>query len=372
MSDTKGGARHSAKDNEKINAIVAAAIELGGVCPICGNKSEKGSLRDTTDAVWFAWHSMMESAGDESLEYESWVYETYNDALIVRHISGRYIAYPFAEIEGRIMFGVPYLVEKQFVPVEAANETETIDGVVKNTPDEKAMGYEFFDNSLKVLRKTDDELVVGNYIILYGKPDLEGLGSKRKNPDGSIGEWFAKTTDINSPYVESGVIHVDWEHGRDISTPELAGQHGVLGYVDMRTAKADERGIFLERVLNRRNKYVEWLAELIDAGLVGTSSKAISGKVQRDDNGQITVWPLERDTVTVNPMQWENVGKLPDTVLNNLKALADISPEFAHECKAAGLLPGGSDQETSENRVSATLIRQVEIEGDLINLVGVV
>lgn len=372
MTDEKGGARHSQKDMEHLSTILSSAIALGGVCPECAKRSteQKASWSDQQSKIYAAWHEMMGSHREH--EYYSYICEFYGDAIIVAKSDGRYMAYRWVEMDGQIMFGQPYEVTKQFIPVESQSLTDDIPGTVKSTDEEtKSAGYEFFDNSLRVVSKTDDELRVANYIMLYEKPDLEGHASNRTNRDGSKGEYFTPETEWKSSYTDSGVIHVDWEHGADKSTPELAGQHGIIGYVDLKSIKEDEQGLFVERVLNRRNKYVSWLTDLIEQGYVGTSSQAISGRVKRADDGKIEQWPLMRDSLTVNPMQWENAGRLPDNVLASLKSLADSSPEFAEACKAAGLNVAGatSDEPQTERESGGDLLReQLEIQGEIINL----
>ena len=108
------------------------------------------------------------------------------------------------------------------------------------------------NNNLKAVSKTDTELRVGNYIVLFGGKDISG-------------EFFTQKTAFSSNYTDVGLLYVDFEHGRD---PDKVGNSkaNVLGVVDWSTAKADDKGIFVERVLNRRAKYVEFLEELIEAG----------------------------------------------------------------------------------------------------------
>ncbi|MBD8790957.1 hypothetical protein IFR09_11265 [Pseudomonas syringae] len=144
-------------------------------------------------------------------------------------------------------------------------------------------------NELKTISKTDDELRVANYIILFGGRDLTG-------------EFFTPATAIDSNYTKSGILHVDFEHGLD---PDKIGMTSddVLGYVDWKTAKIDDTGVFVERVLNRQAKYMAMLETLIDASMVGTSSQAISGKTTRIQSGEITQWPLMRDTLTFTPAE---------------------------------------------------------------------
>jgi len=143
------------------------------------------------------------------------------------------------------------------------------------------------NNALKALGKTDDELTVGNYIVLFGGRDLEGIASPNVNADGTKGEYFAPDVDLESPYTKAGALYVDWEHreGELGETP--------LGIVDWKTAKRDDKGWFVERVLSRRNQYVKWLEGLIEEGLIG----------QKRADGAIVRWPLVRDTLTVTPME---------------------------------------------------------------------
>lgn len=191
-------------------------------------------------------------------------------------------------------------------------------------------------NALKTLGKTDDELVVGNYLILFGGRDLEHLRSG-PNPDGSKGEYFTPATDLESSYTKAGVLYVDWEHGagKAIDGNGAPGQHDILGHINWKTAKRDERGVFVERVLNRRNEYVKMLEELIEEGLIGTSSEAIPEQVKRKKNGEITNWPLMRDTLTVWPAE---PRMLSENVLQGVKALSDRIPSLK------ALLPEGEPQ----------------------------
>lgn len=143
-------------------------------------------------------------------------------------------------------------------------------------------------NNLKAVSKSDTELRVSNYIVLFDGSDL-------------VGESFSKSTNFESSYTNSKFLHVDFEHGLD---PDNLGMDSneVLGYVDWKTAVTDDKGIFVERVLNRQAKYMQYIEPLIEAGIVGNSSEAIAGKTVRDGSS-ITEWPLKRDTLTVQPCE---------------------------------------------------------------------
>lgn len=183
-------------------------------------------------------------------------------------------------------------------------------------------------NALKAVSETDDELRVANYMILFGGRDLEGIGSPRINADGSRGEFFTAKTVIESEKTQSGKLMVDWEH----ATMRGRAKDGInpgeyLGYVDWKTARKDEKGWWVERVLSRRSKYVQWIAELIKAGLVGNSTEADTPRVITGKNGEIERWPLVRDTLTVSPME---PRMMTANVVTALKALGyDIEDNSA-------------------------------------------
>jgi hypothetical protein len=53
----------------------------------------------------------------------------------------------------------------------------------------------------------------------------------------------------------------------------------------------------------RRNQYMQFLEELIDAGLVGNSSEALEDGIKRTKKGEILAWPIKRDTLTFSPAE---------------------------------------------------------------------
>jgi len=181
-----------------------------------------------------------------------------------------------------------------------------------------------FDNALKSISKTDSEIRVGNYIVLFNSRDLEFM-NKGKNLDGSLGEYFASTVEVESPFTRQGRLEVDFEHGDD---PDVIDgfpsvKNGNLGYVDWNTARRDEKGIFVERVLNRRKRYIQLVDELIEAGLIGNSSEAMPEQVKKLADGAIVAWPLMRDTLTVMPAEPKMLQG------NTLRALKALSKEFS-------------------------------------------
>lgn len=186
-------------------------------------------------------------------------------------------------------------------------------------------------NPLKAISATDDELRVANYIVVFGGRDLEGIEPLttrvvRPNPDGSQGEYFTKTTDLESSYTAMGRLPIDYEHGlgKRVDAPDAPGRDDILGYVDWTTKRVDDRGVWVERALNRHNVYVKWLEMLIDAGILGTSTEPVQGGVQKAENGEILRWPLYRDSLTITPME---PRMLRDNHIQALKALGYPVPE---------------------------------------------
>lgn len=190
-------------------------------------------------------------------------------------------------------------------------------------------------NALKTVSKNENELRVSNYMVLFGGKDLTG-------------EHFTPQTDFESDYTKSGVLYVDWEHGIDPDSLGV-GKDSILGTVDWKTARIDERGIFVERVLNRRNQYMQYLEELIDAGLIGNSSEA--AEYEKEKTGEIKTWRLKRDSLTVMPAEprmmsanvitaMKSLGlKLPADAVNesNDKAQGGQDKPEAHESKGTNI-----------------------------------
>lgn len=176
------------------------------------------------------------------------------------------------------------------------------------------------DNPLKALSTSTNDLIVGNYMVLFGGRDISG-------------EYFTKSTQFESNFTDLGVLYVDFEHGLDPDKVGL-GSSDVLGVVDWKSAKVDDKGIFVERVLNRRASYMDILGELIKAGVIGNSSQCAPGRKTKNLDGEITVWPLMRDSLTVTPMEPRMVT---ENVLAAAKSLVEIFPHNKSLAEIAGV-----------------------------------
>lgn len=278
--------------------------------------TEKGkalSLEEQQSRIWDAWRAQFPDAYEVRPEpVEAYIAEMFDEYIII-------------DSKGE-HWKVPYTEDGETVTFAPRDEWQKVKQE-RNWVDAK--------NALKAISRTEDELRVGNYLVLFGGHDLEGVGSERVNADGSLGEHFTKNTNLESFYTRAGAVLMDWEHQQG----ELGDE--VLGVVDWKTARVDDKGVFAERVLNRRNRYVQWIEELgwFDDGTLGTSSHAVQDEVQKAPNGEIARWPLERDTITVSPME---PRMLKENQLQAFKALGipvpndtEATPEPEPEPEAA-------------------------------------
>jgi HK97 family phage major capsid protein len=294
MKDPANAAMMEGKDPDKMSAE-----EMQAMIDKMNSKTKSVSLSGAVESVEEAFGKLMNPPMDMPMMMPE-VEEVFPD-YIIACVEDKYFKIKYkTDKAGAIVFEP----KEQWVEVE-----ETYKPVVKNV--------------LKAVSSSEDELRVANYIVLYGGRDLTAfrfLGNRIPrftNPDGTAGEFFSKSVQLDSDYTELGKIPMNWEHGQDPDRMEI-GEDEILGYVDWKTARIDDKGVFVERVLNRRKAYVQWVEELIKAGLVGTSSEAIGKGIEIKPNGEITKWPLKKDTLTVSPME---PRMLIGNVLNAYKAL---------------------------------------------------
>lgn len=212
------------------------------------------------------------------------------------------------------------------------------------------------NNYLKAIpeKSNDTELRVGNHIVLFGGKDLHG-------------EHFTAETKFDSDYTKHNAVLVDWEHGFD-PDPDSPNSDDLLGYVDWSTAKSTDYGLWVERVLDRSKEYMQYVEELIEAGIVGTSSEAVPRGIRRSESGEIQVWPIKRDSLTVQPAE---PRMLTSNALEALKSLLKYSPALS------ALIPPEGGQETAvddaatagEPLIETSKSKEVNIMTDAVNVI---
>ena len=293
------------------------------------------SLEEKERQVWQAWEGEFPRSNAMPVEISTHVVETFEDHVIVWFEDAH--------------FSVSYTRDGDDIVFADRTQWEKVERDQQWLPAK---------NALKALSKTDDTLTVGNYIVLFGGSDLEGLGSDRVNPDGTRGERFTADTVLESSYTKAGFLHVDWEH----SGGEIGG--AILGVVDWKTVKVDEKGVFVERVLDRRSRYVQWVEGLIAQGLIGTSSEPVPEGVEKAADGTILKFPLRRDSLTVIPMEPRMMAEFGDNTLQAFKALGISVPEHTTEPEPAETEPEADPSAASVAGTRADIILfQVKLAG---------
>lgn len=211
-------------------------------------------------------------------------------------------------------------------------------------------------NHLKVLSKNQDQLIVGNHILLFGDVNTKDLD----------GEFFTPNTLVESSYTKTGQLMVDWEHGhkRDDQDP---GEDLILGYVDWKTAKLTDAGLWVERILDRRNEYVHALEPLLELGLVGTSSQAAPGGVKTAENGEIQKWALKRDSLTVNPAE---PRMLTTNAIQAIKSIADklpLSESIAEAIKGYEGRPPKLAEHSAQNKNGGSIMSDQDTDTPVVD-----
>lgn len=162
-------------------------------------------------------------------------------------------------------------------------------------------------------------ITIGGYGVVFGGVDLTG-------------EQFTADCDF---WLEKlpGPRPVLYDHGGE---PTLKA--AVLGATT--TIEADEVGLWVEAQLQRSAQYADYVLELLQAGVLGYSSGALSHLVERVHGPGATViksWPIGEFSLTPTPAEPRTLG------VAEIRALAEFAdglrawlPEGAGDAPAAG------------------------------------
>ena len=135
------------------------------------------------------------------------------------------------------------------------------------------------------------ELGEGNNVRLlipYGGPEDRDLDR----------EWFDAATDFRLGWPNS-TLPLLWHHGLDPAGPRTDS----IGKVDKSSATPDPdgAGLWFDGVLDKRNRYVGKVRDLIKRGALGASSGAVAHLIEIESSGRIKSWPLVELSLTPTP-----------------------------------------------------------------------
>ena len=141
--------------------------------------------------------------------------------------------------------------------------------------------------TVKYIKETDDAYTIGGYGVVWGGADL-------------LGDHFTPDSVFFLDHL-SQTPPVLYEHGMDAATKKA-----VLGQVVV--TKADDTGMWIEAQLEKSRSYVDAVMELVNAGVLGWSSGAISHLVERKSNGWLSMWPIVEFSLTPDPAEPRTLG----------------------------------------------------------------
>ncbi len=164
---------------------------------------------------------------------------------------------------------------------------------------------------VKALDDSGDK--VGGYLVLWGDPEHRDLENRHRNGDGSMGEFFTKSTDFALDLYQERPIF--YHHGNDDGP-----KYSCVGWI--KSIQADEFGLWVEGQLNKRNRYNSAVKQLVIKNAVGWSSGSLPHLVKRKANGEIVAWPLVEGSITPTPAEPRGTDVVPIKTLWDAQSIA--------------------------------------------------
>ncbi len=168
---------------------------------------------------------------------------------------------------------------------------------------------------------SEDGSRIGGYLIVWGSPQARDLQ----------GEWFTPETDLCLDLYPLRPIFYD--HGADRTIKAT-----MIGVID--TLKADEVGLWCEGQLDRHNRYVRAVQQLVAKGALGWSSGSLPHLVIKSADGEIVRWPVIEGSVTPVPAEPRHttVAAIKSAVREAYQALGlDFSPLEPSDLQEQGM-----------------------------------
>ncbi|MBU0494095.1 MAG: hypothetical protein KKA73_09530 [Chloroflexi bacterium] len=229
------------------------------------------SLDEMGRRVRDAWYSQYRTQHHMDLDPERencWVREVFMDQVIIEAPDGLW-SYPYTVTAEGVTFGEPVPVAIEYQPVGAAAD----DG-----------GNGAPNMAVKMLRTEDGGAVVGGYLALWGGP-------KRKDLQG---EYFTKATELwLDKYPQVPCL---FHHGLDPTIGLAVIGHRVK-------ATLDDTGAWVEDWLDMSSAYWRMVKPLLEAEALYYSPGSATHLTKMNDDGELLVWPIIEDTLTVTPAQ---------------------------------------------------------------------
>jgi phage head maturation protease len=143
-------------------------------------------------------------------------------------------------------------------------------------------------------------------LVAYGN-EVKALG------DGKIGGYLVRFSTPADPDLTGEFFSKDTEFGTN-TTPPLFYHHGMDGTLKTRMIgqgawKIDDIGLWYEAQIAMRTEYEKYLYQMVQDGLIGYSSGALSHLVERETVGKavwVKTWIIGEASLTPAPAEYRN------------------------------------------------------------------
>lgn len=168
-------------------------------------------------------------------------------------------------------------------------------------------------SAVRAIQAEGEALRVGGYGVVWGGKDLYDT-------------YFTPETDLWLGKFGDATLAL-YDHSFN---PTMGRE--VVGQVSVR--KADDVGLWIEAEITKHRQYIE---PLVDAGVLGWSSGAVSHLVDIDPSGQVRSWPIVEFSLTPTPAEPRTLGVRELRTLEGvIPAIRSYLPEDATETPETG------------------------------------
>lgn len=198
--------------------------------------------------------------------------------------------------------------------------------------------------SVKNVETTDDVTRLLVKVTSFGDPETKDLG----------GDYFLRDCDFGDKKVKR--VKAFYDHALNTeSNPYAKADQQLIGTAEL--VKVDDDGRWFEFEIEKANYYHDGILALHEKNMLGASTQAFLGGVDRKDDGGLTRWWESEVSLTVCPMDTKTIGesflkvKEESETDDRLKALVDdwqklIKSELENYLDTEGA--EGEDADTDE------------------------
>jgi hypothetical protein len=181
--------------------------------------------------------------------------------------------------------------------------------------------------AVKVIEQDDDTATVGGYGVYFGGLDMQQEGFEKDE------------TDFMLDLVPTKMVTYD--HTLTDKTTKVAVKD-FIGETVKETI--DDVGIWVEAQLDKSQKYVKYVLQMIDKGLIGWSSGTAAHLVMKEGT-TLKRWPIVEYALTPTPAEPRALGvERLKTLAEKYPGLKVVLPEGSGDDPSAATMAGANLQ----------------------------